>query len=306
VIIPALNAERTLPSLLDSLERQTYPPDRFEVIVVDNGSSDRTARLAMGREVVLLHETEVRRPGVARNRGLTVARGEVLAFLDADCVALPSWLETGVAALEREEAGIVAGRVEWTFSSRRSASEIFDSLVHLRNDIHVQRDRTAVTANLFVRRQVFDVIGHFPHHRSGEDSVFVLRAQDAGFTLRYAPDAVVRHPARTFWRIMAKAIRVGLHYDDVSRARGRPLREEVTTCARAAIPCSPRHALQLIRARGTSDMEPYAFRVWLVSYAYAHVWGMASTLSILRGRFLGRSRGRSTHSGPPSDSASAS
>jgi hypothetical protein len=212
-------------------------------------------------------------------------------------------MESGVAALERESAGVVAGRVEWTFSSRRSASEVFDSLVHLRNDIHVPRDRTAVTANLFVRRQVFDAIGRFPHHRSGEDSVFVLRAQGAGFTLRYAPDAVVRHPARKFWRIMAKAIRVGLHFDDVSRARGRPLREEVTTCARAAVPCSPRHALQMIQARGTPDMEPYAFRVWLVSYAYAHAWGMASTLSILRGRFLGRSRGGSTHPGPASGTA---
>ncbi len=288
VIIPALNAQESLPFLLDSLQDQSYPADRRELIVVDNGSTDRTVAIARERGVSLLVEDQVKGPGAARNRGIVAARGEILAFLDADCIATPTWIDEGVKFLVENGADIVAGRVDWIFSVQPSAAEVFDSLVHLRNDVHVEKDRTAATANMFVADRVFRRAGLFPPFRYGEDTLFVLRAQAAGFRLAYARTAVIRHPARGFWGVMAKAIRVGWQFDAVSRAMGRHRNHAILTCARAALPRTPWGVRKLIRMRGSPNMEHMVWRLCMVWSAYGYAWGMTSTVSLIRGFFCRR------------------
>ncbi len=118
VIIPVLNDVDRLRLCLAALDSQTYPKERFEVIVVDNGSAvdprDALPVNAPPTQVFVLREEQ---PGsyAARNRGIAMAHGEVLAFTDADCVPRPDWIEHGIATLQRlSAAAIVAGHIDLT------------------------------------------------------------------------------------------------------------------------------------------------------------------------------------------------
>jgi glycosyltransferase involved in cell wall biosynthesis len=96
VIVPTWNEAKYLPNLLASLRRQTVPPD--EVLVADSGSTDGTEDVARSEGAIVL-EGERRGPGEGRNRGARVAAGDVLLFVDADCLVPPSLIESIVAAL---------------------------------------------------------------------------------------------------------------------------------------------------------------------------------------------------------------
>src|SRR5688572_1543548 len=113
VIIPVYNDRARLQTCLDALHRQTYPAERYEVIVVDNGSREPLDDLMQTYPRARLeHEAQ---PGsyAARNRGIACARGEILVFTDADCVPAAQWLDCGVRALSASpNCGYVGGRVE--------------------------------------------------------------------------------------------------------------------------------------------------------------------------------------------------
>src|SRR4051794_15253875 len=108
VIIPARNGADSLPDLLESLRNQLLEPHRFEVIVVDNASSDGTAEVARNYGARVCYESIPNRSR-ARNRGAAEARSSLYAFTDADCVAGHDWLTTLLACADR--ASLVAGRV---------------------------------------------------------------------------------------------------------------------------------------------------------------------------------------------------
>src|SRR5918998_1202416 len=109
VVVPARNAAGTIGSTLSGLEAQRFA-DEFEVIVVDDGSSDETRKMARASRVVSeVLELRGRGPAAARNAGAERARGAKLAFLDSDCEPVPEWLAEGVAALE--DADYVQGKV---------------------------------------------------------------------------------------------------------------------------------------------------------------------------------------------------
>ena len=108
IIVPVHNGEETLPALLSAFGRLDYPPDRLEIIIVDNNSTDRTPELVRDSGFILLSETQVQSSYAARNLGLYQARGKFLAFTDADCEPDPGWLARGIASLG--DADLVAGR----------------------------------------------------------------------------------------------------------------------------------------------------------------------------------------------------
>jgi glycosyltransferase involved in cell wall biosynthesis len=83
IILPARNEERSIERALDALNALAYPRERYEVIVVDNGSTDATTRIARSRGVQVLQHPEGR-VGAVRNAGAAGATGSILAFLDAD------------------------------------------------------------------------------------------------------------------------------------------------------------------------------------------------------------------------------
>ncbi len=114
VVIPAYNEERYLGRCLQALCAQSYPASRFEIIVVDNGSTDATAQIArrFGAQVV---EEPVKGIARARQRGFEAARGEVIASTDADTVVPPFWLARIAGHFARDlELGGVYGPVYWS------------------------------------------------------------------------------------------------------------------------------------------------------------------------------------------------
>jgi glycosyltransferase involved in cell wall biosynthesis len=205
VIIPARDAAPTLGRTLEALRAQEFAGE-FEVIVVDDGSRDDTARIAAAHAplVSLIQLKESGGPGAARNRGARAARGPVLAFTDADCFPTPEWLAEGCEALA--DADLVQGRVEPDPSVPRTP---FDRTLSVHRDAGFYQ-----TANLFVRRETFDQVGGFRDwalERSGrrwsvdrrrqrasrtpigEDTLFAWVALRHGSISRYAPDALVHH-----------------------------------------------------------------------------------------------------------------
>lgn len=93
VVIPAYNEEQHLPLALQALAEQTFPRKDFEIIVVDNASTDRTSICAkINGADLIVHETR-KGTNFARQAGLTASRGRIVAFLDADCVPPSDWLQ---------------------------------------------------------------------------------------------------------------------------------------------------------------------------------------------------------------------
>ena len=199
-IVTAWNEEQAIKDCLASLMRMDYPPERREILVVDNGSTDRTAKIVKRYPVRYLYE---QRRGVscARNRGIEASRGEILAFTDPDCVVSTGWLHELVRAFEKEGVGAVGGGIipypGRTPAERYAARRRSHSQERPMN--HPLRP-FAMTPNVAFRREVFQQIGLFDTRFPGgwEDADLCWRFfRGTNFKLDYAPRAVVFHRYRT-------------------------------------------------------------------------------------------------------------
>lgn len=209
VVVPVKNDEARLRGCLEALGQQSYPADLVEILVVDNGSEPPVAEGLGPPGTKLLREG---RSGsyAARNRALAVARGEVVAFTDADCRPRADWLRAGVDVLLREEADYVVGRIEVVAaSSRPTLMERYERAEAFPQERYAKHGFGA-TANLLVRRRAFDIVGVFdPALRSGGDREWGRKAAEAGLLSVYAASAVVQHPARrTVGELIEKLDRV--------------------------------------------------------------------------------------------------
>ncbi len=191
MIIPVRNGAGSLPPLLESLGRQTLGRERFEVIVVDNASSDDTASVAGAHGANVVSEPVANRSR-ARNRGAAAASAPLYAFTDADCIADPGWLEALLGCAGA--APLVAGEVRVRVRERPNAIERFERLWRFGQRTWVEQG-WAATANLLVRRDAFEAIDGFdPSWRHiGEDADFCFRARAGGHSLAFCPAAVVDH-----------------------------------------------------------------------------------------------------------------
>lgn len=193
-MVPVLDGEQTIGDCLDSLLQLRYPAERVELLVVDNGSRDGTAGVLReyGDRIVWLEES-TRGPGAARNAGLRSAGGDVVAFTDADCTVDPDWLTALVAPLEDPRAGISGG----TIRALPPANEVerFGEIIHdHRKAIEVFEPPYAITMNWGSRRAVLKELGGFDERfRRCEDVDLSYRMTEAGYTLVFAPAAVVYH-----------------------------------------------------------------------------------------------------------------
>jgi GT2 family glycosyltransferase len=199
VVVPHFDDLANLDKCLSALERQTVPSDGFEVIVADNDSTcgrDQVERAIAGR-ALLVTVTE-RGAGPARNGGAAVARGEILAFTDSDCVPAQDWLAEGVAALA--DYDFVGGRVTVSVADEGNVTptEAFEKVFAFDFETYINRKGFTGSGNLFVPRRIFDAVGGFGSGVS-EDVDWSRRAIAKGYRLGYAPAALVSHPARRNW-----------------------------------------------------------------------------------------------------------
>jgi len=209
VIVPVYNDPERIKICIEKLLEQSYPKERYEIIIIDNNSSDDTVDIIKKYPVKLLHEKDIQSSYAARNKGVKEAKGEIIAFTDSDCHPAKEWLENGVRAMQSEKADLVAGKVSFIFSDKNDSFEICDSIEHMQQKDTVMRGGSAATANLFVRKNIFNEIGFFPNVKSGGDGAWTHNASKKGYKIVYYSNAEVFHPTRKKKEILEKKIRIG-------------------------------------------------------------------------------------------------
>lgn len=199
VVIPHLNDAARLELCLAALAAQTIAADRIEVLVIDNGSAEPPADLVARFPGMRLVAEPTPGPGPARNRGVALARAPIVAFTDSDCIPDPEWLATLLARFAADpDVAILGGTVRVFAASpdRPNLAEAFDLIYGFRQELTIARHDFSATANLAVRRPVFDIVGGFAGLSVSEDMDWGRRAKKAGFPTHLLPEAQVSHPAR--------------------------------------------------------------------------------------------------------------
>ena len=198
VVIPHLNQPEHLRRSLEAVHTQKGLRANFEVIVVDNGSKTLPKDIcALWPDVTLLQEPTPG-PGPARNKGVSAAKGQIIACVDADCRAESHWLATILAAFEDPDVEIIGGDVQVPYQDRMNptALEAYERVYAYRNHQYVASGYSG-TGNLAFRKTAFERVGGFGGIEIAEDKDWGLRAGKLGVKTHFVPAMIVYHPART-------------------------------------------------------------------------------------------------------------
>ncbi len=274
------NRSDYLPDTIESLLKQNLPPEQYEIIVVDNNSTDDTAAIAAKfNEAPNFHYRFEPRPGLshARNTAVQAAAGKIIAFIDDDAIASPHWL---IALLEAyalfPQAWAVGGKVEPRWEAERPTWLGDDllpllSMLDLGNTVRtLPPSQELFGVNCSFRRRVFDELGLFRTNLGrqqnqlwgSEESELQARIQDRQQVIIYTPDALVWHrvpPERISYRYFMELA----YYKGRTRARlmmtnpcGPTLLRHITQGGLATVkrwlllsfqPHDQRHQLQCMR-----------------------------------------------------------
>ena len=217
ILIPVFNQRQNIPMLLATIEKLNFPRDQYEVIVIDNGSCDGTLEyLKTHEQIILVEERENRSSYAARNTGIRIAKGKILAFTDSDCTVDPNWLSEGVNAMKSQSLDLLSGMIARKFQSPIRALDLVDACTYLRNDLYY-RQGVSATANTFIRRDAFQKIGLFPSKiKAGGDWIWTACATRAGLKIGYSNAAIVFHPTHSFFDLAKKIVRGGIAYQQIA------------------------------------------------------------------------------------------
>ena len=197
IIVPVFNAAETLQACLEALLQQDIRPARYELIVVDNNSSDASVEIARRYQSVRVLMEPRQSAYAARNRGLRAATGRFIAFTDADCVPRSDWLARLRERMNEPHTLVVMGRDRP--GGRSKGVRLLGEYDHYKEIFVMAHTDPAVyyghTNNLMARRELFEHMGLFDERPRGADVVFVQRvlASYGTVAVQYEPSAVVDH-----------------------------------------------------------------------------------------------------------------
>ncbi len=200
VVIPTYNRKESLIDCVNSLIDQTYPKEAYEIIVVDDGSTDGTDELfeknfstIMHPGLKYLHQTN-KGSYAARNTGVKNASGDVICFTDDDCIVEKNWIESIVSGFSDHSIGGVGGKV-----LTHKPETLAQQYCELYNPIDVGELKKIFfpTANVAYLHRVLQEVGGFDNFfRESGDVDIGLRLRLKGYSLKYMPSAIVYHKHR--------------------------------------------------------------------------------------------------------------
>lgn len=282
VVVPVLNAEQYLRGCLNALLSQQINNERYEVIVVDNGSTDETWTIiqSYGPAIRGLRELRIQSSYAARNAGVRASRGELIAFTDADCVPDKTWLRQLTGSFDNRAVGCVAGEV-LPFDPA-TAVEKFSAqagILRQRKTLNHHYRPYAQTANVAYRRKIFEQVGLFNSSlKSAGDADFCWRMQEQtawGLCLNDA--AMVQHRHRTtireLWKQYVRYAQGTNALEQLYPGYRHPFRGNVTGCLwkfAAFVRQSGKYAGSTLRRdEGNRDALDFAFYDLVRHCAYA-------------------------------------
>jgi len=216
VIIPVYNCPHGLKDTLKSVVDQNYPKDCYEILPIDNNSTDETPEIIKRYQkkfpnlVRGLSELDIQSSYAARNKGIKNANGDIFVFIDADMWVENDWLSKIAEEFQDGKPKYLGYNVEIV-----SEKENLVSLYNKYNGFQIKRfieDHHFTGAGcLAASKEVFDEVGLFDHNLiSGGDNEFGNRVFDAGFELDYTSKTKAYHPARdSFYSLIKKTFRIG-------------------------------------------------------------------------------------------------
>ncbi|MEZ4870304.1 MAG: glycosyltransferase [Caldilineaceae bacterium] len=209
VIIPVYNGSKTIDCCLDALAQQTTPPNFYEIIVVDDGSTDTTAEnvsaWCTAHPTINCHMLQQKNqgPAAARNYGAHCAKGELLLFTDADCRPLPPWIATFSAAFAADAT--LSAAMGSYISSQPEVAAQFAQLEFEERYAHMCQQATidvVATYSAAFRRDIFLATSGFDAafpKANNEDVEFSYRLSQLGHRMIFVPAAMVAHPHSASW-----------------------------------------------------------------------------------------------------------
>ncbi len=195
VIIPAYNAEETIGQCLKALAGQSYPANLYEVIVVDDGSGDRTGSIVQNHAVRYVRQ-ENRGPAAARNKGVQEAKGEIILFTDSDCVPDINWIQEMIKPFDQPEVAAVKGAYltrQKSIVARFAQLEFEERFEMLKK---VSMIDMVDTYSAGFRRHIFLKMGGFDTSfpvANNEDTELSYRMSTLGYRMIFNPEAKVYH-----------------------------------------------------------------------------------------------------------------
>lgn len=280
VVIPVYNEAVELKNTLDALQKQTYPQTKFEIIVVDNGSTDSTKELiSQYKGVIYLLQVEYLNSSYSsRNRGIEAAAGEIIILLDGTVIPEKEWLEGGLKCMKEKEADIITSNVRFDFGGKVTAGKIYDSN-NATTEIQTERRGVAVTASLFIKAHLFDKIGKFKEGAyTAEDGIWTYKATHSGYKLEFCHRSRAHKKAKTYWKLVKKQWRDAKGYYPYWDLIGKevPLYKKLI---RSMLPYHPKRLDKLVQNVDFKVSFYQKFKLYFVAWSIwvvmsvAHIYG---------------------------------
>jgi glycosyltransferase involved in cell wall biosynthesis len=233
VIVPFYNSGKYIERCVEALLDQTIPKERYEIILVNNNSTDSSADILRRFPYIKLIAERQRGSYSARNSGLKKARGEIIAFTDSDCVPAANWLREIESSMVNPDVGIVIGSCQFAGES---------ILLSMLEDYENEKNKYVLTSginklyyghtrNMAVRKRLFDELGPFLDRARGSDTIFIQRCIDrySCNIVLYSPLLQVRHmeidSPDKYWRKLFVYGKSSSKYSQVVNARPLTNRE---------------------------------------------------------------------------------
>lgn len=250
----------------------------MEIIVVDNGSDDPIEPYLKSFNVILLKELQNKSPYAARNKGLEIATGSIIALTDANKTPDKAWIEEGVKKILTTDADLVGGDIQFDLPKNYTASERFDSLYFNNNRNLVLNEGSSVTGNLFIKKKLIDALGDFPgNFRSGMDIWWSQNAIRKGYKLVFSENATVRCRPRKFKELLKKSYRVGKTHPYIFKESGHSNFRVLLIIARTFSP--PRFSW-ISEKNLMNESFWFRIKIWFVAWSYKIFLGYGRTIGL--------------------------